>query len=55
MGLFLQNNQGFISFWTANKFVCVFSHGKGSVERGFSVNKELLVENLSKASLTFSL
>ena len=55
MGLFLRNNQDFISFWTANKFFCVFSHVKGSAERSFSVNKELLVEDISKASLTFSL
>ena len=42
----------FTSVWTVYKIVCVLSHGQSSVERGFSVNKELLVENLSKVSLT---
>ena len=33
------------------KIVLTLSHGQASVERGFSVNKSLLVENLSAKSL----
>ena len=42
----------FTSFWIVYKIVCVLSHEQSSVERGFSVNKELLVENLSKVYIT---
>ena len=31
--------------------VCIFSHGNAILERGFSVNDQLLVENLSEESL----
>ena len=30
------------------KFLLVLSHGQSSVERGFSVNKNLLVENVQE-------
>ncbi|GBM09196.1 hypothetical protein AVEN_226703-1 [Araneus ventricosus] len=33
------------------KICFIFSHGNASVERGFSVNKTMLVENLKKQSL----
>ena len=33
------------------KFVCVLSHGQASIERGFNINKEVLVENLQQESL----
>ena len=32
-------------------FVFVLSHGQNVVERGFSINKEVEVENLKKVSL----
>ena len=32
--------------WTVVKLVLVLSHGNASVEGGFSVNKELLIENM---------
>ncbi len=31
--------------------MCVLSHGNAAVERGFSINKECLVENLQQHSL----
>lgn len=33
------------------KVVLVLSHGQASVERGFSINKELIVENQKELSL----
>ena len=33
------------------KLVFVLSHGQSSIERGFSINKQLLVENLKEKSL----
>ena len=33
------------------KMILTLSHGQASVERGFSINKSLLVENLSETSL----
>ena len=36
------------SCWEIFKLVFTLSHGQTSVERGFSINKELLVENLHK-------
>ena len=33
------------------KLVCTLSHGQSSIERGFSINKEHLVENLQEESL----
>ena len=31
------------------QFVCVLSHGQASIERGFNINKDILIENLKKA------
>ena len=31
--------------WTAVKFILVLSHGQATVERGFSINSKLMVEN----------
>ena len=39
----------------ALKIILTLSHGQASVERGFSVNKSLLVENLPKQSLVSQL
>ena len=37
--------------WEIFKFVFTLSHGQASIERGFSINKELLVENLQEESI----
>ena len=34
------------------KFVMILSHGQWTGERGFSINKSLLIENLSEKSFT---
>ena len=37
--------------WNVFMMIFTLSHGQASVERGFSVNKELLVENLMEESI----
>ena len=37
--------------WKVCSIIFVLSHGQSAVERGFSINKELLVENLQAKSL----
>lgn len=37
--------------WNVVKILLVLSHGQASVERGFSINKELIVENQRERSL----
>lgn len=44
-------NPSFSRLWDVVKFVLVLSHGQASVERGFSINKELIVENQKELSL----
>jgi hypothetical protein len=48
---FLNSNKEFTSFWQICKIIFTLSHSQCAVERGFSVNKELLVENLQEMSL----
>ena len=38
--------------WSVYGLALLFSHGQASVERGFSVNKELVVENQSEQTLS---
>lgn len=47
----MHGNTKYQNCWIVFKFVFTLSHGQASVERGFSVNKELLVENLQCQSL----
>ena len=47
---FLHKNQKYISFWRVCGIV-VFSHGQSAIERGFSINKQLLYENLQEKPL----
>ena len=51
LGLFLHRKTHFLSLWKVAKIIFTLSHSQCAVERGFSVNKELLVENLEKTSL----
>ena len=37
--------------WKGVKLVLTLSHGQAAVERGFSVNKEILVKNMQELSL----
>ena len=50
-GKLLHKNQQYKSMW---KFFFIFtlSHGQSQVERGFSINKEIVIENLHSSSLS---
>ena len=48
---FLARNEEFKWFWFVCKIISTLSHGQSQVERGFNVNKEILVENLQEESL----
>ena len=48
---FMHGSTKFRKCWDVFKRVFTLSHGQAAVERGFSVNKELLVENLQQLSL----
>ena len=39
------------TFWSTVKNLLLLSHGQASVERGFSINKEIEVENLAEESV----
>ncbi|KAL7388776.1 hypothetical protein ABVT39_020436 [Epinephelus coioides] len=44
-------SKAFSKGWHVVKMLLVLSHGQANVERGFSINKELIVENQKEASL----
>ena len=45
------NRSEFPNLWSVIKLLLLLSHGQASVERGFSVNKEVSVEHLAETSL----
>lgn len=47
----LTNKAEFRHLREAIRLVLILSHGQASVERGFSINKEMMVENLKEHSL----
>ena len=51
LGVFLRGKKQYKSLWKVCVIVFVLTHGQSNVERGYSVNKEMLVENLEKESL----
>ncbi|GBM34420.1 hypothetical protein AVEN_124109-1 [Araneus ventricosus] len=48
---YCQRKKKWEDLWQVVKLCFIFSHRNASVERGFSVNKTMLVENLKKQSL----
>ena len=48
---FIHGNSKYKNCWNVCKLILTLSHGQSAVERGFSINKELLVENLEKVPL----
>ena len=48
---YLKDNAQYESFYYVIKIVLTMFHGQADVERGFSVNKNLTVENMSEESL----
>ena len=51
LGLYLANENQFKDLWYICKLIFTLSHGQSNVERGFSLNKEILQENLKEKSL----
>lgn len=47
----LFNKAEFRHLWEVEELILILSHGQASVERGLSVNKEVMVENLKEHSL----
>ena len=47
----LENKEEYGQLWTTMKMLLTLSHGQATVERGFSVNKEVLNPNLQEMSL----
>jgi hypothetical protein len=47
----LQHDPEFEDLWCTVKLVMILSHGNASVEGGFSINADMLVENLHEESL----
>ena len=47
----MHGNPKYKNCWEVFKLIFTLSHGQASVERGFSINKELLTENLQEVSI----
>ena len=52
LGFYVCSSRLYNDFWYVCKFVFSLSHGQSSVERGFNVNKQTMVENLEELGLT---
>ena len=37
--------------WKVCKVIIILSHGQSDIEKGFSINKEMLVDNMKQSSL----
>ena len=48
----LHMEKSYANLWNTLKLLLTMSHGQAAVERGFSVNKEVLAPNLKEVSLT---
>ena len=51
LGKLLHKVEKYKSLWKVVMIVCVTSHGQATIERGFSVNKEVLEPNMEELSL----
>ena len=47
----LSSDPEFNQLWTVVRLVLILSHGNATVESGFSINADILVENLHEESL----
>ena len=50
-GPYLADEKEYVSLWYVSKIVVILSHGQSSIERGFTINKEILDNNLQEKSL----
>ena len=51
LGMYLSSEEQYKELWSICKLVFVLSHGQSHIERGFSVNKEVLQHNMQEKSL----
>ena len=51
LGNYMQDHIQFAKLWDIFKMLLTISHGQASVERGYSVNKDLLIENLHEKTV----
>ena len=51
LGNYMQDHIQFAKLWDIFKMLLTISHGQASVERGYSVNKDMLIENLHKKTV----
>ena len=47
----LAGSKKYACMWKVTKFIFVLPDGQASIERGFNVNKEFLIENIQELSL----
>ena len=50
-GSLMQSNADYVNLWKVCRISFVLFHGQADVERGFNINAELLVENMTELSL----
>ena len=48
---FLADEKKYENLWYVRKIVMILSHGQSSIERNFSINKEIVDKNLQEKSL----
>lgn len=51
LGIYMSNQVEYADLWNIVKMLLILSHGQASVERGFSINKDLLKCNMSQKTL----
>ena len=51
LGNYMQDHIEFAKLWDIFKMLLTISHGQASVERGYSVNKDMLFENLHEKTV----
>ena len=49
------SKEEFKEIWSVFQLVFILSHGNACVESGFSVNADMLVENLKEESLSYGM
>ena len=47
---FLQQSGSFRRLWDLMRMLLILSHGQASVEKGFSINRQVMAENLKERS-----
>ena len=50
-GPYLADEKEYVSLWYVSKIVVILSYGQSSIERSFTINREILDNNLQEKSL----